>query len=74
MNYHVYIIQCVDRSLYTGIAKDIEKRIAQHNGDQKGGAKYTYTRQPVQLVYSEQCSSRSEALKREHVIKQMDRS
>ena len=67
--WYVYIVQCADRSLYTGITKDLDARLAQHNaGD---GAKYTRTRRPVQLVYSEQAQGRGLAQQREIAIKRM---
>jgi putative endonuclease len=69
--YYLYILKCANESLYTGIATDIERRIDQHNGIQKGGAKYTRVHRPVALAYVECFSSRSEALKREYVIKQL---
>ncbi len=71
MSWHVYIVQCCDGSLYTGVAKDLENRIAQHNAGL--GAKYTRSRRPVSLVYSEPASDRGQALRRELAIKQFDR-
>src|SRR5918993_1187276 len=50
-NWHVYIVRCADRTLYTGVAKDLPARIAAHNGGR--GAKYTRQRLPVKLVYAE---------------------
>ena len=70
----VYILQCADDTLYTGITNDLEKRLQQHNGELKNGAKYTRGRQPVTLVYTEASSSRSEASKREYAIKRLSRS
>ena len=68
-DWHVYIVRCADRSLYTGIARDVEARVRQHNsGD---GARYTRSRLPVVLVYREPAPDRSAALKREYAIKQM---
>ena len=68
-DWHVYIVRCADRSLYTGIARDAEARLRQHNsGD---GARYTRSRLPVVLVYREPAPDRSAALKREYAIKQM---
>lgn len=69
-DWHVYIVECADKSLYTGIARDVEARVAQHNGGT--GAKYTRSRRPVTLVYHEEAESRGEALRREYEIKQMD--
>jgi len=66
------MVQCRDSSLYTGITNDVEARISQHN---KGkGSKYTRSRCPVILVYTECAENRGEALKREIQIKKMTRS
>ena len=73
MNYFVYILKCADGSFYTGIAKDLKKRIKQHNGLLKGGAIYTQNKNPVELKYFEEHKTRSLALKREYEIKQMTR-
>ncbi|MEA1954837.1 MAG: GIY-YIG nuclease family protein [Campylobacterota bacterium] len=70
--YYVYIVECIDTTLYTGIAKELIKRIAEHNGSSKG-AKYTRGRRPVHLVFSEEHSSRSSASKREYEIKKMNK-
>jgi putative endonuclease len=64
------MVLCRDGSLYTGIAKDLKKRINEHNS-KKTGAKYTRSRRPVKLVYQEKVPSRSDAAKREYAIKQM---
>jgi putative endonuclease len=64
----VYIAQCADDTLYTGIATDLERRIEEHNSSEKG-AKYTRVRRPVRLVYSEEYPDRSLASKREYEIK-----
>ena len=72
MCWTVYIVECSDGSLYTGVAKELEKRIAQHNAGK--GAKYTRTRLPVKVVYSEQATNRSQAQQREYAIKQLKRS
>ena len=71
--YSVYLVRCADGSLYCGIAIDVNARIAQHNGA-KLGARYTKSRRPVQLVYSEFCGTRSDALKREIRIKKLSRA
>ena len=68
-DWQVYIVECADRSLYTGIAMDVTARVAQHNNG--AGAKYTRGRRPVTLVYSEQADNRGMALRREHEIKQL---
>jgi putative endonuclease len=72
MGYHVYILHCSDNTFYTGISSDIEKRVKEHNGSPKG-AKYTRSRRPVKLVYSEACATKGDALKREIAIKKLNR-
>jgi putative endonuclease len=71
-DWFVYILQCSDKTLYTGVTTDIERRIEEHNTGNKG-AKYTAARRPVKLLYSEQLDSRSEAQQREHQIKSLTR-
>lgn len=71
-SYYVYILRCSDTTLYTGIARDIEKRVAEHNNSSKA-AKYTRSRRPLTLVYSELCEDKSSALKREYSIKKLSR-
>lgn len=72
MSYFIYILECNDGSLYTGITTNIEKRIAEHNTSTKG-AKYTKARRPVKLVYQEASENRSTASKREYAIKKLSR-
>ena len=73
-SHFVYIVQCSDDSLYTGYAKDVERRVAEHNGEGAAdGARYTRGRRPVHLVYQEVFESRSAAQKREHEIKQLSK-
>lgn len=67
--WHIYVVRCADRTLYTGIARDLQARITQHNTGR--GAKYTRSRRPVTLVYQEAAADRSAALRREHEIKRM---
>ena len=71
--YFVYICECKDKTLYTGITTDIQRRIKEHNESPKG-AKYTRLRRPVKLVYSEECVDRSSASKREYAIKKMSKA
>lgn len=66
--YYVYIVKCGDETLYTGISRELERRIDEHNSSDKG-AKYTRARRPVTLVYSEEYPDRSSASKREYEIK-----
>lgn len=69
--WYVYILKCNDGTLYTGITNNLDKRVSSHN---KGtGAKYTKTRLPVEVVYHEEATDRSEASKREHQIKKLSR-
>ena len=68
-SWFVYIVRCSDNSLYTGIAIDVEARITQHNNGK--GAKYTRSRRPVELVYTESAETKGNALRREMQIKQM---
>lgn len=71
--WQVYILRCADGSLYTGIARDLERRVAEHNGAGGAGASYTRSRRPVRLVYSEGADNRSAASRREYEIKQLSR-
>ncbi len=73
MIHYVYILECADMTLYTGAAKDAERRVNEHNTS-KAGARYTRSRRPVRLVYLERCFSLSEALKREAMIKKLPRA
>ncbi|HIQ46380.1 MAG TPA: GIY-YIG nuclease family protein [Sulfurovum sp.] len=66
--YYVYIVECADETLYTGIATELARRVEEHNSSEKG-AKYTRVRRPVTLVYSEEYPDRSTASKREYEIK-----
>ena len=70
--WYVYIVQCVVGSLYTGITVDLDRRLNEHNTSNKG-AKYTRSRRPVQMMYSETHETRSLASKREYAIKQLTR-
>jgi len=69
--HFVYMVRCADGSLYTGYARDPDKRAAAHNAGR--GAKYTSARRPVSLVYCEGCASLGAALKREHALKSLTR-
>lgn len=71
-NWFVYIIECSDKSLYTGITVDLERRINEHNSSSKG-AKYTRSRRPVHMVYFEMHENRSKATKREIEIKNLSK-
>ncbi len=68
----VYILQCADDTLYTGITTDVERRLNEHNNGT--GAKYTKGRGPMVLAYTEACENRSLASKREIQLKQLSRA
>jgi predicted GIY-YIG superfamily endonuclease len=70
--FFVYIVRCADGTLYTGYARDPQGRVAVHNSGR--GSKYTRSRLPVSLVYTEQCESLSAALKRELQVKLWSRA
>ena len=69
--WFVYILRCVDGTLYTGITKDLARRTRQHNDGT--ASRYTRSRRPVKLVYQEPQRSQSLALKREAAIKKLTR-
>ena len=69
--HYVYILECSDGTLYTGYTTSVENRIKKHNEGK--AAKYTKFRTPVKLQYHEAFNSKSEALKRENAIKNMNR-
>ena len=69
----MYIVQCADESLYTGITTDITRRVEEHNSSSLW-ANYTKTRRPVLLVRSQECSDRSDASQQEYAIKKMTRA
>jgi len=71
--WQVYIVRCADGSLYTGITRDVTRRVNEHNGRGVTGASYTRARRPVVLVYCECAADRSAASRREHAIKKLHR-
>ena len=71
-NWKVYILQCGDGSLYTGISTDVARRLEEHRSGK--GAKYTRSRGPLELVYEENCPDKSAALRRELEIKALPRA
>ncbi len=73
MAWQVYILECADGTLYTGVAVDLQRRIAQHNGERAGGPRYTRGRRPVRLAWSDTAVDRSAALMREAAIKKLSR-
>jgi putative endonuclease len=79
MSHFVYIAKCADDTFYTGYTTNLDKRLVEHNGDgasassRSAGAKYTRARRPVEIIYNEKFSSRSEAMQREYAIKKLTR-
>ncbi|MDW7774146.1 MAG: GIY-YIG nuclease family protein [Desulfobulbaceae bacterium] len=71
--WYVYMVCCSDGTLYTGITNDLAKRIEAHNSG-KDGARYTKSRRPVELVYSEKVASKSAAAKLELRMKKLTRA
>jgi len=71
--YSLYILKCSDNTLYTWITNNLDKRIKMHNWEIPGWAKYTRSRIPVEIVYSEDVWDRSEATKRELQVKKLSR-
>ena len=67
----LYILECKDGTLYTGITDDLPKRFAAHSTGK--GAKYTRGRGPLTLLYQEPCPTHSDALKREIAVKKLSR-
>ena len=70
--YCLYILECADRTLYTGITVNVRRRVGEHNASTRG-AKYTRSRRPVTLVYSKKFRSRAAASKEEFRIKTLSR-
>lgn len=72
--WYVYLLRCADDTLYAGVTTDCERRLREHNGEKKGGAKYTRVRRPVVIFWSQPCDDRSSACQREAKIKKMSRA
>lgn len=66
---YTYMVRCADGTLYTGWTNDLEKRLHAHNAGK--GAKYTASRRPVELVYTEEHPDKITAMQREYAIKQL---
>ncbi len=71
LGWVVYVLRCRTGQLYTGCTTDLERRVREHNAGV--GGKFTRSRLPVAVVYTEELGSRSEALRRERAIKAMRR-
>ena len=70
--YYLYILECADKTLYTGITVDLERRVNEHNSS-KLGAKYTKARRPVELIYSKEFRNRVTASREEARVKSLTR-
>tara|TARA_B100001989_G_C24400681_1_gene394046 strand:- start:425 stop:679 length:255 start_codon:yes stop_codon:yes gene_type:complete len=73
MEWYMYVVLCFDNSFYCGITTNLEKRLKQHNGVIKGGAKYTRSRRPCKYIYKEVAQNRSDASKKEAAFKKLSR-
>ncbi len=71
--WYVYIVRCADETLYCGITTDMERRLKQHNGLLRGGAKYTRGRRPVALCAHALCGARAHAARCEERIRHLPR-
>ncbi|MBR1781103.1 MAG: GIY-YIG nuclease family protein [Oscillospiraceae bacterium] len=71
MSYFVYMLRCSDGTLYTGYTDDPQRRLGVHHRGKR--AKYTRSRLPVELVYTEACPDKSAALRREIALKKLTR-
>ena len=71
-DWKIYVVECADASLYTGITTDVERRIREHNESDKG-ARYTRSRRPVRLVACWSCDNRSQAARLEYAFKALRR-
>lgn len=73
-SYLIYIAECADGTLYTGITVDLYQRLRAHNGHKNGGALYTSWRRPIGIRYTEKSSTRGDAMKRELQLKKLSRA
>lgn len=69
--YYIYVLRCLDNSLYTGITTDVKRRFSEHTQRQSSGEKYTRSRKPhsIEIIWS--CPSRSIASKLEYAFKKL---
>lgn len=70
----VYMLSCADGTLYIGVTLDVERRLHEHNHSDRLAAKYTRTRRPLELVYSESMPDKSSAYRREMSLKKLTRA
>ena len=73
-DWKVYLLRCSDNSLYTGITRDLNRRLDEHNYNDRLASAYTRARRPLKLVYQEPCIDRSNATKREAAIRKMTKA
>lgn len=71
--WFVYVLQCADGTLYTGITTNCDRRLNEHNKCNKRGAKYTRVRRPVSLLWFEEHQGRAQASRKEAAIKKLSR-
>jgi len=71
-HWFLYVVGCCDGTLYTGVTTDLNRRVNEHNTS-KRGAKYTKTRRPVNLIWSNKYNNRSEAQSAEYSFKKLSR-
>ncbi len=69
MTWYVYVIVNASRVAYTGVAADVNARLSQHNGEKRGGAKFTRGRGPWRIAHVEGPMTKGDALRREAAIK-----
>lgn len=72
--WRVYILQSGNGYTYTGVTTDMKRRLRQHNGELKGGARFTRRGRPWRVIYEESAADRSSAQRRERQIKKMSRA
>ncbi|NQZ31658.1 MAG: GIY-YIG nuclease family protein [Oceanospirillaceae bacterium] len=72
--WFVYLLRCADGTLYAGVTTDCSRRVSEHNGIKKGGARYTQARRPVTMLWSQPCDNRADACRREAAIKKLTRT
>ena len=73
-DWYLYLIRCRDSTLYTGISTDVDRRLAQHQGEGNAGSRYLKGRGPLSLVFQEKLGSKSLALKVERRVKRMSKA
>ena len=71
--WQVYLVECADGTFYCGVTNDVQRRIEQHNGLRRGGAKYTRIRRPVRLLATLKCVDKQTAFRTEYAVKKLPR-